>query len=72
MKRNGDTLQGIDAYLYHLALDLTGKAGVYPEATLIRVADALEAEARSARDPVDFQAVSGLATMFRAYARQSS
>lgn len=72
MKRNGDALQGLDAYLYHLALDLSAKAAIYPEATLARVADALDAEARSARDPVDFRAVSGLAAMFRAYAEDSS
>ena len=71
-KQTGKTLTGLDAYLYHLALDLSAKASCYPDSTLERVADALDIEARSARDPLDFQAISGLATMFRAYARQSS
>lgn len=72
MPKHGDALTGLDAYLYHLALDLSAKAGIYPAATLVRVADALDAEARAARDPIDFRAVSGLAAMFRAYAEDSN
>lgn len=71
-KQTGKTLTGIDAYLYHIALDLSGKASLYPESTLERVAAALDIEARSARDPLDFQAISGLANMFRTYARRPS
>jgi len=69
-KKTGNTLTGLDAYLYHLALDLSAKASCYPDSTLVRVADALDTEARSADCPIDFKAISGLAAMFRAYAEQ--
>ena len=70
-KQTGKTLTGLDAYLYHLALDLSAKASCYPDSTLERVADALDIEARSADDLVDFQAITGLANMLRAYAENS-
>lgn len=71
MTKHGEALNGRAAALFYAAIDLTAKAGIYPADMLEAVADALDKEARTNNDRLDYEALHGIAAMLRTYAKQT-